>query len=192
MKTKYIIQLVFGLLLVFLGNGCATKALWENGNLEAWNQPATNPNLRLFVANQKDDLLVIYDEYSDRSDTTHTRAYWMKKNQKLIDQRNSPHFITTNTYVGFTALPVFPASTNQINSPPPYAIVTTNGQSFTLHLDNGSIESHDLPCYNDQKGKVEKFALTPLTAAADITIVGGVFGYWYLYGLASSGYNHSY
>jgi len=41
--------------------------------------------------------------------------------------------------------------------------------------------THDLPFYNDQKGKVEKFALTPLATAADITIVGGFLGYCWLH-----------
>lgn len=48
-----------------------------------------------------------------------------------------------------------------------------------------------MPFYNDQKGKIEKFALTPLATAADITIVGGVVGYWYLDGLARSGTTYS-
>jgi hypothetical protein len=77
-------------------------------------------------------------------------------------------------------VPVFLAAANQINLPaPPYAIVETNGQSFTFHLDSGTIGPRDLPVYNDQKGKVEKFALTPLAATADLTIVGGFLGYLY-------------
>jgi hypothetical protein len=191
MKTQYIIPFIFGLILLTLANGCTTQALWQNENLEAWKQPATSPNLRLFAAKQPDDILVVYDEYSERSGATHTRAYWLNQNQKRIDERHAPHFVDANNSLGCTAVPVVLASTNQIAFPLPYAVVATNGQFFTLHLNNGTIEPHDLPCYNDHKGKIEKFALTPLATAADVTIVGGFLGYLYLGGL-NAGNNPSY
>jgi hypothetical protein len=192
MRIQSIIPFVFGLCLLTLGNGCATKALWENSNLEAWKEPATNPNLRLFAAKQPNDILIVYDEYSERSDATHTRAYWLNQNQKLIDERHAPHFVDPNSAVGCTAIPVLFVSTNGMNLPtPPYALLATNRQSFTLHLSDATAESHDLPFYNDQKGKVEKVALTPLANAADLTIVGGVFGYIFLEALAQSGASYS-
>jgi len=183
MKARQIIQFVFGLSLLALANGCATKALWQNDNLEAWNEPATNPNLHLFATQPRGDMLVVYNEYSERSDTTRTRAYWLNKNQKLVDARRAPHFVNPNSAFGLTALPIFTPAANQIDvPPPPYAILATNGQSFTLYSDNGQPASHDLPIYNDRKGKVEKVALTPLTTTADATIVGGFLGYLYLAG----------
>jgi hypothetical protein len=192
MKTLRVILFAFGLCLLPLGNGCATKALWQNNNLEAWKEPAGNSNLHLFAAKQSADILVVYDEYSERSDATRTRAYWLNENRKLINDRRSPHFTSTNVSVGCTAVPVIPTGTHQINLSPPYAVVATNGQSFTLYLDGDTIESHDLPFYNDQKGKVEKFALTPLATAADITILGGFLGYCWLGGAASSGSSFSF
>jgi len=180
MRIQQVIPFVFGLILLALGNGCATKALWENEGLEAWKQPTSNPNLRLFSANQPADILVVYDEYSERSDATRTRAYWLNRNQKLIDQHHAPHFVDTKASVGCVAVPVILAATNQSAILPPYAIVATNGQFFTLHLDNGVTESHDLPCYNDHKGKVEKLALMPIANVADATILGGFLGYFYL------------
>jgi hypothetical protein len=192
MRTLRVIPFAFGLCLLILGNGCATKALWENNNLEAWKEPADSPNLRLFTAKQPADILVVYNEYSERSDKTYTRAYWLKENQKLINDRHSPHFVSTNVSAGCVAVPVILAGTNQITLAPPYAVVATNGQSFTLYLDSGTTESHDLPIYNDQKGKIEKFALTPLATAADITILGGVLGYCWLQGAASSGASASF
>jgi hypothetical protein len=192
MRIQRIIPFVFGLCLLTLGNGCATKALWEGNGLEAWKQPDTDPHLRLFAAKQPGDILVVYNEYSERSDATHTRAYWLNQNQKLIEDRRSPHFVNSDTAVGNPTIPVFLASANEMNLPtPPYAVLATNCQSFTLYLSVDAIESHDLPFYNDQKGKVEKFALTPLATAADITIVGGILGYCWLQGAASSGASYS-
>jgi hypothetical protein len=181
MQTKYIVRLVFGLAVLILGNGCVTKHLWESSELEDWNQPAANSNLRVYQAEPKKDVLVIYDEYCERSDATRTRAYWLNENQKLISDRAMPHFVSTNSASGLTAVPVLLATTDQTQLPPlPYAIVETNGSSFTIHADGGTLGSHDLPVYNDRKGKVEKFVLTPLATTADLTIVGGFVGYLYL------------
>ena len=191
MRFQSAIAFVLGLFLLTLGNGCATKALWQNGALEAWKQPDTHPNLRLFAAKQPNDILVIYDEYSERSDAVHTRAYWLNQNQQLIDDRHAPHFVDPNHAVGCAAIPVF-TSMNETPLSAPYAILATNSQSFTLHLPDGSMASHDLPYYNDQKGKAEKLAFTPIATAADITIVGGVLGYWWLQGTAQSGASYSF
>lgn len=189
MRIQRIIPFVFGLCLLTLGNGCATKALWENGSLEAWKQPATDPNLRLFTA--KKGILVVYDEYSERSDATHTRAYWLNQNQKLIEDRHAPHFVDPGSAAGCAAIPLLSASANETRLSPPYAVQATDSQSFTLHLPDGSTEEYNLPFYNDQKGKMEKVALTPLANVADLTIVGGVVGYFVLEGMAQSGATYS-
>jgi hypothetical protein len=191
MKTKRIVPYVFGLFLLLLGNGCVTQKLWENDNLESWNEPAPNPRVGLFVDNQKGDMLVVYDELSERHSVTHTRAYWLNENEKLLEQRHAPHFVSTNLASALVPIPVLLVTTNQIAfPPPPYALVETNGRSFTLHLDRDQ-NTYDLPNYNDGKGKVEKFALTPLANVADISIVGGVLGYYILQGMAASGANYS-
>jgi len=75
MKFRSLTRILFVLLLLASGSGCVTKALWDNGNLEAVKEPAGNVNLRLFAAKRPDDVLVVYDEYSERSDATRTRAY---------------------------------------------------------------------------------------------------------------------
>ena len=187
------IQLLFLLMSLMLGSGCVTKRLWDSNDLEAWNQPGTDPRLHVFQANPKNDLLIVYDEYSERSDATRTRAYWLNENQKLIDDRAMPHFVSTNSIDHLNALPTYSAPLDLPHLPPPFVITATNGQSFTLYSGGGASATHSLPFYNDGKGKAEKFVLTPLATAADVTIVGGVIGYLYLEGLAGSGgYNPSY
>jgi len=190
MKVKYIVRLL-PLLLLTLVSSCATKALWNNGNLEAIKEPASNVNFRLFDSKRKNDLLVIYDEYSERNDGIHTRAYWLNENEMLINQRHAPHFVNTNLMRNLPSVPVFHASApSETNlTQPLYAIVATNQQSFTLYSGNREISSYDLPFYNDGKGRVEKIALTPIAVTADLTIIGGYIGVWCLYGLAESGYS---
>ena len=191
MKLQPIIPLVFGLCLLTLGNGCVTKALWEGNGLEAWKQPDANPDLRLFAAKQPADILVIYNEYNERSGATRTRAYWLTQNDKIIRDGHGPHFVDPNSAAGCAAIPVFLATTNDVNLSPPYALLATNGLSFTLHSPTGSAASYELPYYNDGKGKYEKFVMTPLATAADITIVGAIIGYIYAEG-QTGGYNSAY
>jgi hypothetical protein len=168
------------LLLLTFGSGCATRALWNNGNLEAFKEPASNVSLRLFDAKRQNDLLVVYDEYSERSDKIHTRAYWLNENEMLVNQRRAPHFVNTNLMRNLPSVPVFyasaPSKTNLTRIF--YAIVATNQQSFTFYSGNREISSYDLPFYNDGKGRVEKIALTPVAVTADLTIVGGYVFLW--------------
>jgi hypothetical protein len=181
MNAKHIVQFAFGLFLIALTNGCVTHALWENGNLEAWIQPAANPHLRLFAAKPPGDLLVVYDEYAERHDVTRTRAFWFNENEKLLAKHHMPHFSSTNSAAGLASVPVLLTGTNQSSfPPPPYAIVDITGQSFTLYLNDGDTASYDLPYYNDGNGKVEKFVLTPAAVTADATIVGSFIGLLYL------------
>jgi hypothetical protein len=179
------------MLALALGSGCATKALWEGNAFEDWNEPASDGNLRLYGGGKHADLLVVYDEYSERRDRTHTRAYWLNQNEKRLERRRKPDFVSTNAALRMSAVPVFDQLPEGMNLPPLYALFETNRQSFTLYSDSGPPTSHDLPDYNDGKGKIEKVALTPPAAIADVTILGGFLGYFYLQGIAS-GYNPSY
>jgi hypothetical protein len=187
MSAKFVTRFVLPLLLIS-ASGCATKALWNNENLEACKEPAGNLNLRLFDAKKKNHLLVVYNEYSERSDGVHTRAYWLNQNQAREDQRRSPHFASTNLMRRLPPVPVFfstPGETNRTFAQ--YAVVETNRQSLTLYSTEGEISRHDLPTYNDGKGRVEKIAMTPISVTADLTIVAGILGYMYLESIGESG-----
>jgi hypothetical protein len=189
MKVGIIFRLLLLLVPLTPGVGCMTHALWDNGNLEAVKEPAGNLNLRLFDAKPRNDLLVVYDEYSERSDTVRTRAYWLNKNQERVDRRRAPDFVSTNVTRRLSAVPVFNVPAGGTNLPPTfYALVAADQKSFSLYSGDRKIGSHDLPTYNDGKGRVEKMALTPVAVTADLTIVGGYLGCWFVYGLAQSGY----
>jgi hypothetical protein len=173
-------------LLLALTGGCVTKALWDNDDLEAFKEPAGNLNLRLFVGKPQTNLLVVYQESSERNGSVRTRAYWLNENQNLLDQHHRPHFADAESRRNLPAVPVFyepiPAG---INLPPELcAVVASNRHSFTLYQDNRPIASHKLPVYNDGKGRLEKTALTPVAVTADLTIVGAFLGYLYLLGRA--------
>ena len=192
MKVRCIARILFLLLPLIFSSGCATKALWDNENLEAVKEPADKPNLRLFDAKHHDDLLVVYDEYSERNSGIRTRAYWLNQNQSRVDQGCAPHFANPGLIRQLSPVPVFYAYSGETNwTFALYAVVETNRQSFTLYYNNGKISRHDLPTYNDGTGRMEKIALTPFAVTADLTIIGGYLGVWFLYGLAESGDNTS-
>jgi hypothetical protein len=195
MKTanRQFIRFLPLLLTLILANGCVTKALWENGNLEAFKEPGGNPNLRVFDAKQRNDLLVVYDEHSERNDSLHTRAYWLKKNQARVDQQRAPHFTGTNLMCGLPSVPIFHGSATTVTNPPLplYAVVEPDKQSFALYTGGNKTGSYDLPVYNDGWGRTIKITLTPVAVTTDVTIVGGFIGYLYLEGLAQSDYSVS-
>jgi hypothetical protein len=176
------------LLLPLLAGGCVTHKLWTGSQLDAWNEPADNPNLRLFQSERQNDLLVVYDEYSERHDHARTRAFYLFQNQKPSPPGRRPHFVNVNSSNGLVPAPVF--FSMPTNFPEKYCAVTeTNSQSFTVFFAGQWMGSYQLPVYDDGLGKYERAAWTPLAVTADLTVVGGVVGVWCWYALGTSGYS---
>jgi hypothetical protein len=73
-------------------------------------------------------------------------------------------------------------------SPAPllYAVLSTHKLWFTFYSSGTVVGSYALPVYRDGLGKMERIALTPLAATADLTMIGGavaaVAGYGYVEG----------
>ncbi|PWU21500.1 MAG: hypothetical protein C5B50_01520 [Verrucomicrobia bacterium] len=155
--------------------GCATQKLWEEGTLANYHEPATPSNLGLYQATNRTDFLVLYDESSERSDSIQRRAYWLGANSDRIKARRKPHFVAVKTGEGLLPIPI--GSDGQTLASPasgcPYALSSTNGDSFTLHWPGSHAGPYELPVYPDASGRTKQVLLTPLTVAADITIVGG-------------------
>jgi hypothetical protein len=181
MNIKTAVRLLLSLSLALAGGGCATHALWTAAQLDNSNLPARNVNLRLFAAPSDSALVVVYDEYSERHDSTGTRAYLLEESQSRIKLSRPPIFVKTNSFAGLNAIPVF-FSTNAAAVPPVFAVYSTNSQSFTLSSNGKVTGPYALPVYDDGKGNAERIVLTPLAAMADLTIVGGFLGYYYLSG----------
>jgi hypothetical protein len=187
--VKQRLQLIL-LLPLWLG-GCATHALWTGANLDAYKEPTATPDLRLFDAKKENDLLVVYTEYSERNDTMRIRAYLLNQNEERIKQNKRPHFVSVKLMNSLPSVPVFhaPVEPGTNFSQMLYAVISTNNQSFTLYSDNREIGSHDLPVYNDGRGRLDRIALTPFAMTADLVIVSGFLGCCFFYVLAESGYS---
>ncbi len=173
--------------LVFT-SGCVTQTLWTKSALDNWNEPAPQNNLHLFAAGSQKDFLVVYDEIMERHDIVRTRAYFLDANLDRLAENRAPHFVSTNRECGLFPVPVYrlPASsgTNQLRGL--FAVSDADGQSFTLHFKDGGSDLYHLPVYNDGTGKYKRAMLTPLAVTADLTIVGGVVGIWYVAAMAGA------
>ena len=166
-------------LLLLAESGCVTKLLWQNDAFEAYNEPAAQANLRLYVgASLTTNLLVVYTEASERRGKFRTRAYWLDDNVARVMKHQRPHFARLNAGHGLEAVPVFQEAPPAGASFPHglSAVMVSNQPSFTLYWSNRAIGTFELPSYSDGKGMIEKIALTPLAVAADSTIVGAVAG----------------
>ena len=159
------------LLLPLLTGGCVTHKLWSEKTMDEWNEPAPNPNLRLFHDAGQHDFLVVYDEFENRHSVTNTRAFFLYQNRESLAQYHRPHFVSTNLAEHLPSVPVFSSET-AIPQGPFYA-VTTNEGNFTIFSGHGESASHPLPLYNDGVGTWERAAWTPLTVTVDLTIIGG-------------------
>lgn len=174
------------LFLLPFESGC-TYALWTNGELDAYKEPAPTPNLRLYESQKKDDFLVVYNEYSDRNDSIHTRAYWLNRNESRVENQKAPAFARKKSVDHLPPVPVFSSPPGKPGSGL-YAVYETNQLSFTLYSGNGQIGCYNLPVYKDREGTVEKVALTPVAVTVDAGIVGAVAAFCVAYGYAQSGY----
>jgi hypothetical protein len=173
-----------------LGGGCATDALWNKTQLDEWNVPADNANLCLFATGRNNDFLAVYDEYSERYDSIHHRSYLLNQNQKRVESGRKPHFVSARRASELPPVPIFQtlpeAGTNFL--PALYAVISTNKQSFTIYSAKEKTD-YSLAVYNDGRGQIYRIALTPIAVAADLTIIGGYLGCWFISGLSESGYS---
>ncbi len=178
------------LLLPLLTSGCATNALWNKAQLDDWNEPAANSRLQLFDASREKDFLVVYAEYSERHDSTRTRAYFLNQNEQRVGQGRKPHFVSAQLSRELPPIPVWQAlPPSNTNFPPAVcAVISTDRQSFTIY-SRAQRTNHDLPVYNDGWGRTDRVALTPVAVVADLTIIGGCLGYVWLQG-GGPGYSH--
>lgn len=190
MRAKNLLPFVSSILLAVLSSGCVTYNMWSDSMLDRWNEPASDPHLRLFQSGT--NFLVVYDEYRERSDSNRTRAYFLNENQNRIRTNRRPAFTSTNAVRALAPVPVFiTTECYGTNSLPAFAVVETNQHLFTIYTGARGTNRCELPVYNDGKGKAVRVLLTPLTVTADLTIVGCIVGYAYACG-QTSGYNPSY
>ena len=160
------------MLLAFGLTSCATSALWKDHAFDGFNEPARQVNLQVFKT--ADDWLIQYDEVNENSDRIRRRAYYLKPNRKAIDDHKMPQFVPSLDSTEFPAIA---------------AVLSTNGQQFTLYEGTTTLGTYDLPVYPAHSGRVKQVLLTPCTLVADATIIGGFI---LVYSWGHSGSSFSY
>ena len=174
-NCKYGLLALIACQALFL-SGC-TSALWEKERFARCHWPANPPNLRLFYSESARDVLAEYDETSQGTTTVQHRAYWLEPNAMAVAAGRQPRFVAITNAQGLVVVPV----TDNLASPPPsayrglYAVVSTNGQSFSLYLGEKESTVYGLPVYYAGSGqRAKQVLLTPFAVATDLTLVGGV------------------
>jgi hypothetical protein len=177
-KARLLILVVCQAVLL---SGC-TSALWEKERFARCHWPANPPNLRLFYSEPARDVLAEYDEVSEGTPTVQHRAYWLEPNALAVAAERQPQFVAVTNVQDLVVVPV----TENVARPPPsayqglYAVVSTNGQSFSLYLGGKEPTDYRLPMYFTGSGqRVKQVLLTPLAVATDATVVGGVV-FWFV------------
>ena len=144
------------------------------------HRPANPPTLQLFYSESARDVLAEYDEASGGAPVVQRRAYWLEPNAMKVVADRKPRFVSVTNPRDLAAVPV---TDNPANPPVSsyrglYAVVATNGQSFTLCLGEKEATVYKLPVYYGGSGqRARQVLLTPFAVATDATIVGGALAY---------------
>src|SRR5437667_11262727 len=82
---------------LLLSSGCQstwdeslTAKLWNGASLRNFNQPAANPNVRLFQHEGRADLLVQYDEMREKDGVIRSRAFFLNRNLGRLQAGRRP------------------------------------------------------------------------------------------------------
>lgn len=184
MKTVLVIRLM---LLVGLAAvpGCATHALWAEADLGGWCRPAGDATLRLFHPSDSQDILVVYEEVTEGHQGRRPRAYFLFENISRIKRQQPPKFVKIISNNSLDPVPVFSAGDAvSVPAPTTFAVISADKTWFTLYSTRGPAGPYALPAYLNEKGKMERLALTPLAATTDLSLIGGA-----VYGLYVAGRN---
>jgi hypothetical protein len=176
MKTsKFGILAFIACQAVFL-SGC-TSALWERERFAHCHWSANPSNLRLYYSAPAQDVLVEYDETSENSTAIKRRAYWAERNADKVAAGVQPRFVSGSAAQDLPVVPVIDASASSPTSSYQglYAVVATDGLSFTLYPGDKEPVIYKLPAYFAGPGqRAKQVLLTPFAVAVDATLVGAV------------------
>lgn len=161
-------------------NGCATSALWENGNLSRFHEPDNPPDLALHQSDDARRVLVQYHEVREGDERVARRAYWLTVGQQPERNPFRPSFVSSKQARGLSSVPIVtPPATGPFQPTGLCAVASTNAGEFTLYSDGRNAGRHELPVYADSSGRTKQILLTPPAVVADATIVGGYLFLWW-------------
>ncbi len=164
-----------------------TYKLWDDRALARFNEPADNPHLQLFQSARTNDVLVQYDEMREKNEKVRRRSFFLNANLARLESGKKPRFVSQSKVENLQPIPLLSELSASDNSGRLIGIVSTNGHDFTLRDQGRELGSFSLPVYETIGGPVERVILTPVTAVADVVIVGVTAGVILAYLWAASG-----
>ena len=156
-------------------SGCATRYLWIDSDVAGYRDPMPASRLALFDAQDRQDVLAIYDECASPHGERKRRAYFVLENRKRTEAERKPRFVSLSLSNGLAAIPISSSAVQPSPARDLHAIQTENLYRFTLISQNGeSLGEFVLPTYRSRFGTVKCVALTPITLAVDATVIGTI------------------
>ncbi len=150
-----------------------TARLWHNPSFRSVNEPAPNPNVRLFQPEGGADLLVQYDEVREKDGAARGRAFYLARNLKRLQAGRKPRFVDTNAVAGLKPVPVLVRrQAEPVAKGGWHVVVSDDWQTFTLQTDGVAVDTFRLPAYETTGGKVQRTLLTPFAVTGDVVCVG--------------------
>ena len=175
MKLKHWFCFILLVAAMAFSSGCATSALWQEGQFARFHEPARPPNLHLFYSAHRASVLVQYDESNEGNESIRQRAYWLKPGHDPEKNLGKPRFVSVDAAQDLSPIPVVDSpATAPPGIPGYYAVAGTKDSGFSLRSGEQTVGSYELPVYKDASGRTKQVLLTPLTVVADLTIIGGV------------------
>ncbi len=170
-------------------SGC-TGILWEKERFAHCHWPANPPGLRLSYSESARDVLAEYSEKAEGTTAVERRAYWIQRDARKVQTDRRPRFVSVTNSQELAEVPVVDAPTNSpaLSYGGLYAVVATNGESFTLYRRERTPTVYRLPVYYAGSGqRVKQVLLTPFAVATDATVVGAVIAVVAAHAVAATG-----
>jgi hypothetical protein len=164
-----------------------TYRVWNGEMGHRWvSAPAPDPQLALFEASAKSDVLVQYNSLSDKSGNVKRQAYLLQESQPRIINGRKPLYVDPALANDMKPIPISPAeatgpmvatpATTASNAPSAelHAVLMADNQHFKLFLDADRVETYQLPIYVESSGRAMQIIATPFAVAGDTLMVAGI------------------
>jgi len=163
------------LLLVLPFTGCGmhkesfTYKLWHGDEFGHFREPATNAQITVYYCAAREDYLVTYTSLRDGDSSPRRKAFFFGAYERSLLDHQKPQSVSTNR------LELAPVPVNGATNVLPRA--TFNGR-LTIYTPEGQIGPYQLPVFAETKGVAVRAALSPLTAASDVTCLSLIAGFF--------------
>jgi len=154
-----------------------TYKLLTAGEMRNFYGPAPSTDLQLYEVPDRRDVLVMYNEVSEKNGSIRRRAYLLYANIHRIRANHKPRFVNPRILDEMTPIVVrqtVAATSSRNDQASVYATARTNCDSFMLYTTNGEQGPYELPTYRFKGDVVSIIALIPFAVVGDTLIFGGM------------------